>query len=98
MAEDKSPGATADQVAVIKACAWARKKHRIKRPMILPKALCSCDAWQGLAPEGMGPIRQRDFLLDAWNDHMKVMRRIKLAAMKQEADWAQSGERSDSTD
>lgn len=92
------PPISPDGIARARIALWARKKHRINRPMDLPKASCTCEAWTAIAPDEMGPIRQRDFLLDAWNDHLGVMRRIRFEAVRQEAAWRQNGERSDASD
>ncbi len=65
---------------------YVRAKHGILN-WNPPFCSCKCRGWQRSSPADFGVVRQRDWLLDAFNEHlteMRAERRIWLAAQKAE--------------
>lgn len=78
------PGAAQDLRSQIQWLEQVRRQHHLER-FAPPCAMCSCKNWSISAPPDFGVLVQRDYLLDAFNGHLKFMRaerRKYLAARK----------------
>jgi hypothetical protein len=67
------PGAEQDARSRQKWLEQVRSKHRLFK-FAPPAAACKCGFWQRSAPPDMGVIKQRDFLLDEFLVHQRLMR------------------------
>lgn len=70
-----SSGRSADNRAHRRWLDTITRRHRLTLTHNNSRAKCSCGLMDVGAPDDMGIVRQRDYLLDAFNDHQKNMRR-----------------------